>query len=183
MKAHTIVFKLSLTGKYRAPEGRQQQRLAQHVGEVDLHIHLGCSISTSRWATPAHYPRAQQPRLTRKKKKAKRNDLSLRWRSAELPWLRAPGGTPHASLVTAALREVRRGILIGRWGGGGGLGCLAWGRGRSEAVRVGLLRWGLSSRHSFCSRSADALSLGKKYVVPLYIFSPCQLWRWYRFNF
>jgi hypothetical protein len=69
MKAHTIVFKLSLTGKYRAPEGRQQQRLAQHVGEVDLHIHLGCSISTSRWATPAHYPRAQQPRLTRKKRK------------------------------------------------------------------------------------------------------------------
>uniref|UniRef100_A0A0A9EZJ4 Uncharacterized protein n=1 Tax=Arundo donax TaxID=35708 RepID=A0A0A9EZJ4_ARUDO len=25
----------------RAPEGRQQQRLAQHVGEVDLHVHLG----------------------------------------------------------------------------------------------------------------------------------------------
>uniref|UniRef100_A0A0A9CVI7 Uncharacterized protein n=1 Tax=Arundo donax TaxID=35708 RepID=A0A0A9CVI7_ARUDO len=24
-----------------APEGRQQQRLAQHMGEIDAHVHLG----------------------------------------------------------------------------------------------------------------------------------------------
>lgn len=39
-------------------------------------------------------------------------------------------------------------------------------------MRVGLLRWGLSSRHSFCSRSADALSLGKKICcTTLYFFT------------
>ena len=143
MKGCTHAFEISLTGKRPSTWGAAAAapRTTCGWGRVAYppwlqHFHE--QVTDASILRALNNPDEQK----RQKKEGKSNDLSLRWRSAELPWLRARGGTPHASSGTAALRAMRRGILSGRWGGGGGLGCLAWGRGRSEAVIVGLLRWG-----------------------------------------
>jgi hypothetical protein len=88
----------------------------------------------------------------KKNSKGKSNDLSLRWRSAELPWMRPRGGTPHASSGMTALRAARRGEdLSGRCRGGGAVGAL--GALRRAEGEVRLWEWDCFGGVTSCAAS------------------------------